>query len=190
MDVRCNIFIKGVFSKINCQLPCQFTKIDSTFISNEGISLIVSINSSKSDYSCCNAPMSRVFSSSSLASLKSKTWQWILAYFNSEEYFDDTANRHTEIIDKIGSLSVVSAERFSCSCHAFSHGIECICLKVAKKSTPAFNFCSKPSDIVCKDREENPADFLAEDMIHLKLEEIYSFVNSAMTGTNFKFPVT
>ncbi|CAC5372459.1 unnamed protein product [Mytilus coruscus] len=91
------------------------------------------------------------------------------------EYFHDISTKSIEIIDNSSSVSVVCTDTFSCSCYANSHGIECICLKVARQSVPSINLSSFISSYADNNFENKAMELTIEDS--MKLGEINSFVN-------------
>ncbi|CAG2223089.1 unnamed protein product [Mytilus edulis] len=93
------------------------------------------------------------------------------------DYFHDFLNKSIEKIDNSSSVSVVCTDTFSCSCYANSHGIECICLKVARQIVPSMNSSSLISSYPDNHVDYIPMELSIEDSIRVKLGEINAFVN-------------
>lgn len=66
----------------------------------------------------------------------------------SEQYFHDKTNKQIEIFSVSCSVSFVNLETYSCSCFAYSHGINCVCSKVAKRVVPPPHNLSDLNDTV------------------------------------------
>ena len=57
-------------------------------------------------------------------------------FFELEQYFHDKFNKQVEILTLSSSVSIVNLETYSCSCFAYSHGIKCVCPRIAKRVVP------------------------------------------------------
>lgn len=93
------------------------------------------------------------------------------------DYFHEFLKKSIEKIDNSSSVSVVCTDTFSCSCYSNSHGIECICLKVARQIVPSMNSSSLISSYPDNHVDYKPMELSIEDSIRVKLGEINAFVN-------------
>ncbi len=89
-------------------------------------------------------------------------------------YFLDSPN--LEILND-GGASIVNTNSMSCTCVAYSHGITCICIKVAHMIVPANLSLPAPETVATTDVDTSPKACKIDNM-KAKLDEVSEWLQS------------